>query len=103
MQFDVFENRNPATRQRFPYLLDVQADLLDALESRVVIPLASTSSPQAVLKQLMPVLQVKNQNYVAYTPQLAGIARRNLGLPVANLAGARAEITAALDLLLTGA
>ena len=29
-QFDVYENRNPVTKKKFPYLLDVQTDLLDA-------------------------------------------------------------------------
>jgi hypothetical protein len=36
------------------------------------------------------------------TPQLAGIPARQLGPEVADLAGHRAEIIAALDLLFTG-
>ena len=36
-QFDVYHNPNPATRKTIPYLLDVQADLLDAMATRVVV------------------------------------------------------------------
>jgi len=32
-QFDVFENPNQETNQAVPYLLDIQADLLDGLYS----------------------------------------------------------------------
>lgn len=39
-QFDVHRNRNPASRGRFPLLLDVQADLLESLGTRVVVSLA---------------------------------------------------------------
>ena len=38
-QFDVYLNPNAATRKIIPYLLDVQADLLDTLSTRVVVPL----------------------------------------------------------------
>ena len=40
MQFDVYHNKNAASKGRFPYLLDVQTELLDSLETRVVVPLA---------------------------------------------------------------
>ncbi len=38
-QFDVFENPNEETKQAIPFLLDVQAELLDVLSTRVVVPL----------------------------------------------------------------
>ena len=104
MQFDVYKNDNSATRERFPYLLDVQADFLSDLESRVVVPLASEASfADKWLKGLMPVVRIKGKPYVAVTPQLAGIAHRDLGSRVANGGDVRAELTAAFDLLFTGA
>ncbi len=103
MQFDVYENKNASTKRRFPYLLDVQADLLDSLETRAVIPLAvETESKEIILTQLMPVLPIKGQNYVAVTPQLAGISVRELSSKVENLSSFRTEIIAALDMLTTG-
>lgn len=69
MQFDVYENKNASTKRRFPYLLDVQADLLDSIATRVVIPLAvETESKEIMLSQLMPVLPVQGRNHVAVTP-----------------------------------
>src|SRR6266850_1795064 len=38
-QFDVYRNPNPATRNRVPFLLDVQVGLLDSLATRIVVPL----------------------------------------------------------------
>jgi toxin CcdB len=37
-QFDIFHNNNPQSAAEFPYLLDIQADILSSLETRVVIP-----------------------------------------------------------------
>ncbi|CAA6816935.1 MAG: Unknown protein [uncultured Thiotrichaceae bacterium] len=38
-QFDVYRNNNPASQEHIPYLLDVQSDLLDVLNTRVIVPL----------------------------------------------------------------
>jgi toxin CcdB len=43
-QFDVYENRNKQTHPSIPYLLDVQAGLLDTLATRVVVPLVTAST-----------------------------------------------------------
>lgn len=103
-QFTVYRNRNGATRARFPLLLDVQTGLLDELGTRVVIPLApaTAATRRAALQTLTPVLTVDGKDYVALTPQLAGIATRELGPPVADLTTARPAILAAIDLLFTG-
>lgn len=104
MQFDVYENDNPASRRRFPYLLDVQADLMEALDTRMVVPLAPRNlARDRAVTRLMPLLLLDEEEFVAHTPQMAGLARRLLGRQVGNLASARTEILAALDLLFTGA
>lgn len=103
MQFDVYKNKNAASKDRFPYLLDMQAGLLDALETRVVVPLTSKDDYQGkILSTLMPILEVKGKEYVALTPQMAGVAKRELGGYVENLAEKRPEIIAAIDFLFTG-
>jgi toxin CcdB len=103
-QFSVHRNRNAASRSRFPYLLDAQTDLLERLGTRVVIPLAPATAVEkrAAMATLNPVVVVEGKNYVLMTPQLAGIAARDLGPPVADLSAQRAAIIAALDLLFTG-
>jgi toxin CcdB len=102
-QFDVYRNPNPATRSRVPYLLDVQAELLASLATRIVVPLAR---PDAVggkpAERLNPQFELEGRRLVMLTPELAGVPRRALGERVANLAPERGAIIAALDLALTG-
>jgi len=38
-RYDVYANPDPAKRKQTPYLLDVQNDYIDALTTRVVVPL----------------------------------------------------------------
>jgi len=103
-QFTVHRNLNPATRGRFPLLLDVQADLLDGLDTRVVIPLApaTPAARRSTMHALTPTCTVDGRDYVVVTPQLAGIARKELGPPVADLSPQRQSFITALDLLFTG-
>lgn len=103
-QFAVHRNRNAATKARFPFLLDVQSDLLEDLGTRVVIPLtfASAATKRRAMQTLTPLCTVEGKPYVLMTPQLAGIATNELGPPVADLSDDRQTIIAALDLLFTG-
>lgn len=102
-QFTVHRNPNPATRGAVPLLLDVQSDLLEELDTRVVVPLHRSSSLKGgVIKTLMPDVEVDGSTYTAVTPQLAGIPKKSLGAKVASLSARRYDIVAALDLLVTG-
>ncbi len=101
-QFDVYLNPNPHTRKIIPYLLDVQADLLDALATRVVAPLILEKETGSVVGQLNPQFKVKGAAVVMSTAELAGVAKRSLGDKVTSLKNRRGDIIAALDLLFTG-
>ena len=103
-QFTVHRNRNAATKARYPLLLNVQADLLGELGTRVVVPMtpATPVARRAAMRTLTPVLEVDGKEYVLMIPQLAGIAARELGPPVADLSSQRPAVLAALDLLFTG-
>ncbi len=94
-QFSVHRNRNAATKARYPLLLNVQADLLGELGTRVVVPMtpATAVARRAAMRTLTPVLVVDGKDYLLMIPQLAGVA---------DLSGERAPILAALDLLITG-
>ena len=102
-QFDVYRNANPATRARIPFLLDVQADLLRSLATRVVVPL---SEPELLggkrAEHLTPQFDIGGRSLVMLTPELAGVPRKALGERVASLAEERGAIIAALDLVFTG-
>jgi toxin CcdB len=102
-QFTVHRNPNPDTRAAYPLLLDVQSDLLADLNTRVVVPLCPTSAVQgSLIKTLVPVFDIDGEQYAMLTPQLAGVSKKQVGSKVADLAGCRDEIIAALDLLITG-
>jgi len=102
-QFGVHRNPNPQTKALIPFLLDVQSDLLADLDTRVVVPLCPASAMKGKLvKILMPLFRIDGKPYAMLTPQLAGIERKRMGAEVADMAGHRNEIIAALDLLLTG-
>lgn len=102
-QFSVYLNQNVATREQFPYLLNVQNDLLDVLQTCVVVPLTVTTKVgYHPLSRLTPMLTVQANQYLMMTPQLAGIPKRELGEEVESLAEARHEIITAIDFLLSG-
>jgi toxin CcdB len=102
-QFTVHRNQHSSTKARFPLLLDVQTDFLDALATRVVVPLMpQAASKSQKMDKLTPVVQVDGKRYIALTPQLSGIAKKELGPVVADLAAYRVEFINALDFLLTG-
>ena len=102
-QFTVYRNKNAETRSTVPFLLDVQNDLLNGLETRVVVPLCPLSAMQGkVLRTLMPVLDLEGESFVMLTPQMAGIPKGELGASVAQVEQNRFEIIAAIDFLLTG-
>jgi toxin CcdB len=99
-QFDVF--RNPRVGL-YPLLLDVQADLLSQLATRVVVPLAKRDRyPATALARATPTASIAGIEYVLVVPLLASIPKTALGKPVGSLTSRRADIIAALDLLLTG-
>lgn len=101
-QFDVYLNPNAATRKAIPYLLDIQADLLDTLSTRVVVPLVLAEEMGLAAKNLNPKFKIKGTAVVMSTAELAGVSIRSLGDKVASLKGKRDEIITALDLLITG-
>jgi toxin CcdB len=102
-QFTVFRNKNPRTKTIYPLLVDVQSDLLEELQTCVVIPLTKAAAlTKKPVSQLTPTIEFEAEVYVLLTPQLAGIARSDLGAAAGNLAVRRDTIFAALDFLLTG-
>jgi toxin CcdB len=101
-QFDVYENMNHDTREIFPYLLDIQADVLNDLPTRVVVPLALSSVLNKTIPILTPQFKIIETEVKMVTPQLVGVQMHVLGTRICSLKDHRAEIIAALDLLVTG-
>ena len=102
-RFDVFPNPG-AHASTTPYLLDVQSDLLDGLDSRMVIPLRSLEHFAKVKlpARLMPVLRVNGKDYVLETTKMGAVPKRILNMPLASLVDKQDQITGALDFLFQG-
>lgn len=96
-RFDVYANPGG-----MGYVLDVQADVLDLLNTRIVVPLLPVSVAPAPARRLNPVFEIGREPHVMVTQFMAAIPRALLRKPVANLAALDSEIMAALDMALVG-
>ncbi len=102
-QFDVYRNPVAASAQEIPYLLDVQAGLLDDLATRVFVPLVRPESLKGKAASILnPRLVVDGEALVLLTQELAGISLKPFKRPVGNLAGQREAILRALDFVIAG-
>lgn len=102
-RFDVYANPG-SQADTTPYLLDVQSNLLDDLESRIVIPLRSLKHfPKVKLSShLTPVFTIKGHEYLLEMPKMGAVPVRILKKPIISLASQQSKITAALDFLFHG-
>ena len=87
-----------------PYLLDVQSDLLDGLDSRVVIPVRRRERFPAVplADRLTPTLSIAGAEFILETPKMGAVPRRALGAPLLSLAAEQARVTAAMEFVFRG-
>jgi toxin CcdB len=98
MRFDVHElASNPPG-----YAVDVQAELLSHLPTRVVIPLRPEKSGGRPVEDLHPVFEIMGERFVLMTHALASVPKRELKRSIASLNDHHDEIARALDILLTG-
>jgi toxin CcdB len=89
-------------REQAGYLLDVQTDLIDRLQTRVVVPLLPTAVTPPPVRRLNPVFAIGGKRYVMATPLLASVPVADLEQSQANLSMHHDEIVAALDMLFQG-
>ena len=101
-QFDLYLNENPQTEQAFPYLLDIQNDILSNLPTRIVVPLSPKGKLSWDLENLTPVFIVECEEYFMNTADMASIYFKDLGDKVDSLANQRDVILGAVDFLFCG-
>ena len=102
-QYAVYRNQNLRNWHAYPLLVDVQAELFEALHICVVIPLTRAATVREFpLAHLTPVLVFEGEAYVLMTPQLTGIARADLGQHAGSLADQERTISSALEFLFRG-
>lgn len=84
------------------YLLDVQADLLNHLNTRVVVPLLPVAAAPQAAAMLNPLFQIDGVAVVMVTQFTAAVPATLLKAPILSLERQRNEITTALDFLFQG-
>lgn len=103
MQFDVFENPSPRLRDIYPYVVDIQSDLLSSLATRMVVPLAITTLASKDLpRRLCPTFTVNGQSLMLVPFEAAPLDKRLLKTNVVSLWNQSNDIIAAMDVVLGG-
>lgn len=95
-RFQVYQNQDGQG-----YLLDVQADLLSHLNTRVVVPLLPLEALRPA-RQLNPVFDIGGARYAMATQFMAAVPLASLGPASAELSADQATIISALDFLFSG-
>lgn len=87
-----------------PLIVDVQANLLCDLATRVAVPLATYDrAARDQLPRLLPVITILGEQFVFRTTEIAAVPASLLRHPIANVEfHHRDQITAALDFLFQG-
>lgn len=83
-------------------VVNCQADFLNVLHTRVVVPLVDPNVVPAPLSRLHPLFEVGGRTMLLATHLAGAISAGELGRPVASLAEQHLTVGNALDFLLTG-
>lgn len=83
-------------------LLDVQAELIARMATRVVVPLLPMDRAPQPIGRLNPIFEVDNESYVLFPQLISAVTQSALSRPIGNLKNRRDEIATALDMLLYG-
>jgi toxin CcdB len=101
-QFDVYANPSNSAAQGIPYVVVVQSDLLDALATRMTIPLASVAFTDKAPEKLCPSITIKGEQLRALAHYAAPLPTRSLRQVVANVAPQASTLIAAMDVVIAG-
>lgn len=102
-QFDVYVNPSKTSRKAYPYILELQNDVIAEITTRIVVPLADYSCmSDEHFKGLTPKVSYGDQELLILIPQITSMNAKSLKNPVGSLAHLRDEIISALDFAITG-
>lgn len=83
-------------------LLDVQADLLDRLKTRIVVPLILRDKAPQPAQRLNPFFRIGENDYVMVTQFMASIETTELKSLITNISHEHDTIISALDMIMQG-
>ncbi len=102
-QFDVYGNPSKASRDAYPYIVDIQTPVISEISTRIVIPLGRRDLfRDEMLQGLTPTITYEGDELLLLVPQIASVPSRILRDPIGSLSHFRDEIIAALDFAITG-
>jgi toxin CcdB len=101
-QYDVFPNPSRSAADGIPYVVVIQSDLLDALPTRLTMPLAELDMLIKVPNALCPMVTVKGQRLHALAHYAAPLPATVLQRPVDNLRAQASALVSAMDAVLSG-
>ncbi|MGB8818340.1 MAG: CcdB family protein [Rhizobiaceae bacterium] len=84
------------------YVVDVQSDLMDQLNTRIVVPLIPITKASKPMQRLNPAFPIQDEEHVLQPQLLAAVLLSELQLPVSNIAVHHDEIRSALDMVFIG-
>ena len=102
-QFDVYPNPSRHQRSDIPWVVDIQCDLLSALPTRLVLPLALRKTmPSAVPKALCPPVLWEGEELVVLAHLSAPFRAKDLGPAMGNLRMEASALIGAVDAVVSG-
>lgn len=102
-QWDVHLNPVAKARERIPYLVVLQSDLLSDLPTRLVVPLSRSGvSAVGLPRRLAAVFVVAGESLVLKPHEAGTLEARALGAAVASLRRESHRIVDALDAVVSG-
>ena len=101
-QFDVYENTDNDTNQIYPYFVDIQTDLLEVLNSRVVIPLTKVKPNRNLPDNICPKIEINDDFFYLLTYQITTVSVAFLKSKQGSLSLNRTDIINSVDFLFSG-
>lgn len=102
-QFDVYLNPSKHQRSDIPWIVDIQSDLLSALPTRLVLPLAlRRDMPPTVPKALCPPVVWDGEELVALAHMAAPFRIKDLGEAAGSLRMDASALVGAVDAVISG-
>ena len=101
-RFDIYPNPIRADRGLFPYVLEIQSDLLYQFAERVCVPLASGNTVPGMTDRFNPHIVVNDMPCRLHPLGITVFLSSELRRPVASAKPQALDIDTALDMMLRG-
>jgi toxin CcdB len=98
-RFDVYRHPDAAMRKFTPFLMDIQNDYINGVDTRVVLPLRAAKLFGPTMRDLNPSFEIDGVSVVLDTPAIAAFPAAELRQPVLSLRPQSDAIVSALDTL----